>query len=113
MGKPKKKIASAYEIRLSENAVRNIDEIAGYIAFVNHQPLNAEKVIDAIFEIIDGIEKNPLAFKECPLLRTKSKIYRQATCYKWLVIYKIKGTEILPLVQASSLEPHLCAELSS
>jgi hypothetical protein len=42
-------ITTTYQIRLSENAGHNIDEITGYIAFINHQPLNTIKVGDAFF----------------------------------------------------------------
>ena len=42
-------------IRISNNAYQNINEITGYIAFVKYQPLNAMKVGDAIFAVIDRI----------------------------------------------------------
>jgi hypothetical protein len=48
--------ATTYQVRLSENALQNIDEITGYIAFINHQPMNAIKVGDALFEAIDKIK---------------------------------------------------------
>jgi len=73
-------IATAYQIRLSENAIQNIDEITAYIAFVNHQPMNAIKVGDAFFNAFGKIEKNPYAYKECGLIPTKSKMYRQKLC---------------------------------
>ncbi len=97
MGKPKKETPPTYEVRLSENAIRNIDEIAGYIAFVNHQPINAEKVVDSIFEVVNRIKQNPYAFKECSLLATKGKLYRQAVCHKWLIIYRVVKNNVLVL----------------
>jgi plasmid stabilization system protein ParE len=97
MGQQKKTTSKAYQIRLSTNALQNIDEITGYIAFINRQSLNAIKVGDAIFEVIDRIGINPLAFKECEELPTKTKIYRRAVCLSWLIIYKISGKEILIL----------------
>jgi len=89
MGAKKKAIATAYQIRLSQNALQNINEITGYIAFINHQPMNAIKMGDAIFETIDRIAQNPFAFKECEQLSTKTKMYRQARCASWYIIYKI------------------------
>jgi len=65
MGRKKEAAPKAYQVRISTNALQNIDEITGYIAFINHQPLNAIKVGDAIFATIDRIEVNPFAFKEC------------------------------------------------
>lgn len=97
MGKQKKATGKAYKIRLSGVALQNIDEITGYIAFINHQPLNAIKLGDAIFRTIDRIGLNPFAFKECEELLTKSKIYRRAVCSSWIIVYKITGNEILIL----------------
>ncbi|MCY7311941.1 MAG: type II toxin-antitoxin system RelE/ParE family toxin [Chitinophagaceae bacterium] len=97
MGKQTKTIATAYKVRLSDNAVHNIDEITSYIAIVNHQPMNAVKVGDALFATIDQIELRPYAFKECDLLPTKSKLYRQALCLSWYIVYKIADTQIIVL----------------
>jgi len=83
-----------YEIALSENALKNIDEITGYIAFINHQPLNAIKIGNAFFELFERINEHPFAFKECPYILTKTKMYRQALCYNWLVIFKVVGNFI-------------------
>jgi len=71
--------------------------VTGYIAFVSQSPASAIKVGDAIFATIDRIGKNPLAFKECEELATKSKMYRRALCYSWVIIYKITDTEIIIL----------------
>ena len=94
MGKQKKATAKTWKITLSTNALQNIDEITGYIAFINHQPLNAIKVGDRIFATFNKISSNPFAFKECEELSTKTKIYRQAVCLSWLIIYKIADAEI-------------------
>jgi plasmid stabilization system protein ParE len=97
MGRQKKATAKVYQINVSENALRNIDEITGYIAFIKHQPVNAIKVGDAIFNTIDRIGLNPFAFKECEELPTKSKIYRKAICKSWSIIFKITKVEVLIL----------------
>ncbi len=62
-----------------------------------HQPLNAIRVGDKIFETIDRIEQNPLAFRECEEIPSKTKIYRKAVCMSWTIIYKIKASEIVVL----------------
>lgn len=97
MGRKEKATPKTYQVRISTNALQHIDEITGYIAFINHQPLNAIKVGDAIFATIDRIERNPLAFKECAELPTKTKMYRTAACYFWSIIFKITSTEIIIL----------------
>ena len=94
MVKKEKPTRKAYQIRLSENALQNIDEITGYIAFINHQPLNAIKVGDAVFNALDRIQSNPFAFIECPFIPTKTKIYRQAICLSWYIVYKVIDTQI-------------------
>ena len=97
MGRQKKQAATAYEVGISTNALQNIDEITGYIAFVNQQPLNAIKVGDALFKVIDRISRNPFAFRECEELSTRTKMYRRALCYSWRIIYRIKNNKVLVL----------------
>ena len=97
MGRQKKATPESYPLRISKSALQNIDEITGYVAFINHQPLNAIKVGDALFKSFDKIGSYPFAFKECEELSTKTKIYRQARCLSWSIIYKIKSAEILIL----------------
>lgn len=51
MGKQKKAIATTYQIIISANTIQNINEITGYIAFVNQQPLMQSKsAIKASFQ---------------------------------------------------------------
>ncbi len=97
MGHSKEKAPKTYSVRITDNAVQNIDDITGYIAYINHQPLTAIRVGDKIFQIIDRIEKNPLAFRECWEIPTKTKIYRQAVCMSWLIIYRVKNFQIVIL----------------
>lgn len=96
MGRKEKTTVKTRQIslRVSVNALLNIDEITGYIAFIKEQPLNAIKVGDALFAVIDRIHANPLAFKECEEMRTVSKMYRKATCYSWYIIYRVTDAEI-------------------
>src|SRR6185312_4711170 len=97
-----------YQVRLSKNALQNIDEIVGYIAFINSQPLNAIKVGDVIFSVIDRIESNPFSFKECSLIPTKTKMYRQAVCLSWYIIYKVVDSHITVLgIIHSSRKPYI------
>ncbi len=97
MGYSKEKAPKTYSLSVTENALQNINDITGYIAFIKHQPLNAIRVGDKIFETIDRIGKNPLAFRECEKIRTKNKIYRKAVCMSWNIIYKIKSSDIIIL----------------
>lgn len=106
MGKEKKAVAANYKIRVSDTASQHINEISGYIAFINHQPSNAIHVIDSLFETIDRISEHPFAFRECEYLPTKTKLYRRAMCLSWQIIYKIVGKEVLILgVVHSSQKP--------
>ncbi len=108
----KKRADEDLPLRLSANADRNIDEITGYIAFIQHQPLNAIKVGDGIFQVIEKIASNPWKFKECVQLPTKTHIYRQAIFKSWHIIYKIKPAEIIILgVIRASRKPSLIKAL--
>lgn len=97
MGNTKEKNPKTYSLRLTENALQNIDDITGYIAYIKHQPLNAIRVGDNIFKTIDRIEQNPLAFWECKEIPTKTKVYRKAVCMSWNIIFKVKTSEIVVL----------------
>src|SRR5436190_23173541 len=97
MGKKEKTTAQTRKIKMLDEAYRDIEDITGYIATNNQQLLNAIRVGETIFTAIERIENNPFAYKECEQLVTKTKIYRQAVCLSWLIIYKIKATEILIL----------------
>jgi len=59
--------------------------------------LTAVKVGDAIFAKIDRIARNPMAFKECVEIPTKTKMYRRAVCLSWIIIYKLTDAEIIIL----------------
>lgn len=89
MGEKKK---TAYEIKVSDNAKMHLHDIENYIAVVKQQPINAIKVIDAIFAKLDRIALNPFSFKECELLKTKSQIYRQVKCLSWTIYYRVSKT---------------------
>lgn len=97
MGRTKKEAPKTYPLRVTENALQNIDNITGYIAYIMHEPLNAIRVGDEILKTIDRIENNPLAFRECEEIHTENKIYRKAICLSWIIIYKIKPAEIVIL----------------
>ena len=97
MEKSKEVATKTYSIRVTENALQNIDNITGYIAYIMHEPLNAIHVGDEILKTFDRIENNPLAFRECEEIPTANKIYRKAICLSWIIIYKIKPAEIVIL----------------
>jgi plasmid stabilization system protein ParE len=97
MASPKEKAPATYKVRITENARQDINYITGYLAFINHQPLNAIRIGDALFETIDRIGQNPFAYRECEEIPTKNKIYRKAVCLSWLIIYKIKSKEVIIL----------------
>lgn len=106
MGHTKEKTPEAYSLRISDNALQNITDITGYIAYIKHQPLTAIRVGDKIFQSIDRIEKNPLAFRGCREIPTKAKIYRQAVCMSWIIIFKVKSYKIVILgIVHSSRKP--------
>lgn len=97
MDSTKEKTPKTYSLRVTEKALKNIEEITAYIAHIKHQPLNAIRVGDKIFKTIDHIRQNPFAFKECEEIPTKTKIYRKAVCMSWNIIYRVKASNIVVL----------------
>jgi plasmid stabilization system protein ParE len=97
MGRTKEEAPKTYSVRVTENALQNLDNITGYIAYIRHEPLNAIKAGDEILKTFGRIEKNPFAFRECEEIPTINKIYRKAVCLSWLIIFKIKPAEIVIL----------------
>lgn len=97
MGTAKRKDSETYSLVVSENALTDIETITWYIAKIKQQPLNAIRVGEKILQTIDRIEKNPLAFRECEEIPTKTKMYRKAVCMSWNIIYRIKSNKVLIL----------------
>ncbi|RZJ20538.1 MAG: type II toxin-antitoxin system RelE/ParE family toxin [Acinetobacter sp.] len=97
MGKAKKPAAKTRTVRVHQDTVQDVADISYYIGVTQQQPLNAIKVSEAIEKAIDKIALNPFAYKECEHLPTKTKIYRQAVCLSWLIIYKLTVNEIVVL----------------
>lgn len=97
MAEKKSTAQKTYTVRVSQNALQNIDEITGYIAFIKQQPINAIKVGDALFEMIEVIGRSLLAYKECKEIPTKTKLYRTAYCLSWHIVFKIKDNVVLIL----------------
>jgi plasmid stabilization system protein ParE len=88
---------ATYQVDFSDNAKTHLKNIEDYIAIEKQQPINAITVIDTIFAKVDHIEQNPFAFKECRLLKTKHKLYRQVSCLSWNIYYKVMDKKILIL----------------
>jgi plasmid stabilization system protein ParE len=97
MGKKEKTTSQTYEVKISTKALQNIDEVTGYIAFIKHQPVNAEKVGNALFAAIEKIAVNPNGYEECQELLTKRKMYRRAVCMSWVIYFRVKRQTILLL----------------
>lgn len=95
--KKKKTTAEIRKIRVLEQAFQDIEQITDYIAVTNQQPLNAIKVGESIFAMINKIGQNPFAYRACEPIPTQTKIYRQAVCLSWHTIYKITQKEIIIL----------------
>lgn len=86
---------SQYEVRISNYAFCNLEEIYQYIAFNDFKPTVASEVVAAIeSKILKDIPSFPTFYPECPARRTKSKIYRQAMCKNYKVIFKVEGKVI-------------------
>ena len=65
MGNTKEKTPKTYSLKVTDNALQNLNDITGYIAYIKHQALNAISIGDKILITINRIEKNPFSFREC------------------------------------------------
>lgn len=92
-----RKSEAQYSLRITSFALKNLDQITGYIAFIKHEPQSAIKVGDRIFEKIEQIGNNPLAFRECEEIPTKSKLYRKAICLSWQIVFRVRKKQITVL----------------
>ena len=73
MASPKEKSQATYQIRVTENAQHDIDYITGYIAFINHQPLNAIRVGDALLRLSTALLKTRLPSGSVKRFRRQEK----------------------------------------
>lgn len=97
MGQNGTKNPETRKVRILDGVFQDLKQTIHFIAITSGQPLNAKKVSGAIAAAIQRIAVAPFAFKECEQLPTKSKIYRQAACLSYLIIYKVTKTEIIIL----------------
>ena len=97
MGKEKTTIAKPYSLVVKANYYDSLEQIVDYIAFEKQQPLNAIKVAEGINKTMLKIITNPLIYAECENIPTKTKIYREAGYKTWLIIFKIKNSQIIIL----------------
>jgi plasmid stabilization system protein ParE len=86
--------AKPYTLIIKANYYDNLEKIVDYIAFEKKQPLNAIKVGEGINKTMNKIIVNPLIYAECENIPTKTKIYREAGYKSWLIIFKVKASEI-------------------
>lgn len=97
MGKEKTTTSKPYSLVIKVNYYLNLEQIVNYIAFEQKQPLNAIKVGEGINKAMNKIIENPLIYAECENIPTKTKIYREAGHKTWLIIFKVKSTQVTVL----------------
>ncbi len=94
MGTEKTTAIKTYTLIVKGRFYDNLEQIVDYITFEQKQPLNAIKVGDGINKTMNKIIVNPLIYAECENIPTKTKIYREAGYKSWLIIFKVKASEI-------------------
>lgn len=86
------------KLRITANAVDNLEEILFYLEFIKYSPSTAKKVKAKIIQRIKrNILIHPFSFRECEEILTKTKIYRKALSSPYWIVYKIKPFEIVIL----------------
>ena len=101
MGAQEEGFTERYRLVLTNRAQQDLLQISNYIGTVKQEPNNAIKVIDEINKTLEQVIINPVGYKECPELKTKSISFRQAICYHWLILFKIEDNLIRVLTIVS------------
>jgi plasmid stabilization system protein ParE len=94
----------AYQVRISNYAFSNLEEIHVYISYIDERPITANQVIDAIQNsILVSIPKYPFRYPECPARRTIKKMYDQAIVKNYKILFKIESNliSIIAVVHSS------------
>ena len=78
-----------FRVVLSENAAKEFEDIIEYIAFANHQPINAISIGDEFIELIEKIGFNPYPHKINPYRSVLDDNYKYVNFYNWLVFFRI------------------------
>ena len=94
MGTENKTHPKPYTLTIKDKFYQNLEQIVEYIAFVQKQPLNALKVGNGISETMAKIIDNPLIYAKCENISTKTKIYREARYKTWLIVFKVKASQV-------------------
>ena len=106
MGTKKVRTEKPYSLVIKESYYSNLTDIVNYIAYVKKQPINALKVGEGINKIMLKIILDPLIYASCENIPTKTKIYREAGYKTWLIIFKVKSSEVTILgVMSGKLKP--------
>lgn len=92
-----------FRLIVSENALAELDEIIDYVNIIKQQPINAAKIGEDFFNLIEKIAINPFPYKINPYKIEKSESYKYANFHKWLIFFRIEESivEILSIIHSS------------
>jgi plasmid stabilization system protein ParE len=109
MGDKEEGFIKKYSLVLTNRAQQDLLQISNYIGTIKQEPYNAIKVIGEINKTLEQVILNPVGYKECPELKTKSISFRQAICYHWLILFKIENNliRILTIVSGRRLRSRI------
>lgn len=86
------------KLRITENAIDNLEEILFYLEFVKYSPGSAKRIKSKLLQKIKrNILLHPFSFRECEEISTKTKIYRKALSSPYWIVYKVKPFEVVIL----------------
>ncbi len=82
-------------LRWTGNAVGQLKAATDYLEQFSEK--SANELLNELIGFVDTLPAMPLRFPECPYLRTKDKIYRNALWDKYRIIYKVLPDEVIVL----------------
>ncbi len=84
---------ASYAVRLMSRAVRDLDEIYGYIAHSLLEPVAALGIVDDIERAILSLEEMPYRCPERRMGPFADKGYRQLLVGNYTIVYRIDETQ--------------------
>lgn len=101
MGKGNTDDKRTYTLIVTDKYYADLKQIIYYIAEKKKQPLNAINVSKGINSAMSKIVDNPLIYAQCENIPTKTKIYRETRYKSWLIIFKVKASQVTILAVLS------------
>lgn len=84
-----------YNVRLADEASRDLDGIVAYLCEVLGAPAAATDLLDAYDAFVDVIEEYPEAYEKCADSHLARLGYRKASLKGYIALYRTEENEVV------------------